>query len=159
MYDSKYMIEACNEAQTSIDSHSGGPFGCVIVKDGQIVGRGHNQVLSTNDPTCHGEISAIRDACDNLKTFDLTGCELYTTGEPCGMCLYACFWANIDIVYYGCSVSDNGTIGFRDDFFDQKTNLNRQDLKSGKRKFLEQYDQSMCLEVFKRYQREYHKLY
>lgn len=159
MYDSKYMVEACNEAQKSVDSHSGGPFGCVIVKDDKIVGRGRNQVLSTNDPTCHGEISAIRNACDNLKTFDLTGCELYTTGEPCGMCLYACFWANIRNVYYGCSVDDNASIGFRDDIFDHITKINRYDLKYSNRRFLEQHDQPMCLEVFKQYVEADHKLY
>lgn len=77
------------------------PFGTVIVKDGEIVGRGHNRVVVNQDPTCHGEMEAIRDACRNLGTFDLSGCELYTTAEPCPMCLGATLWANIPVVYYG----------------------------------------------------------
>ena len=81
-----------------------------------IVGRGHNEVLKNNDPTCHGEIQAIRDACRNLGTYDLSGCELYTSAEPCPMCLSAIIWANIKTVYYGNSAKDAAAIGFRDDF-------------------------------------------
>ena len=113
----KYMQMAIDEAREGIAAHHGGPFGSVIVKNGEVVGRGHNCVLKDNDQTCHGEIAAIRDACSRLGTYDLTGCELYTTGEPCHMCLCACLWANIDKVYYGCTIEDNGRIGFRDDKF------------------------------------------
>ena len=88
----------------------------VVVKDGVIVGRGHNEVLKHNDPTCHGEIQAIRDACRSLGTYDLSGCELYTSAEPCPMCLSAIIWANIKTVYYGNSAKDAAAIGFRDDF-------------------------------------------
>lgn len=118
MEDLDYMRMAINEARDGITHRHGGPFGSVIVKDGKVVGRGHNRVLANNDPTCHGEVSAIRDACSNLGTFDLSGCDIYTTGEPCHMCLCACMWANIRKVYYGCSIEDNGRIGFRDDKFD-----------------------------------------
>ena len=97
--DNEYMQVAIDEALDGISRQHGGPFGCVIVKDGRIVGQGHNRVLKNNDPTCHGEVSAIRDAGQKLGTFDLSGCELYTTGEPCPMCLCACLWANIDRVY------------------------------------------------------------
>ena len=83
------MCSAIAEAYKGIRNRHGGPFGCVIVKDGKIVGKGHNRVLKNNDPTCHGEIAAIRNACMNLKTFDLSGCVMYTTGEPCQMCLFA----------------------------------------------------------------------
>ena len=98
----------------------GGPFGCVIVKEGVVVGEGWNRVIGTNDPTAHGEIVAIRDACVKLKTFNLSGCELYTNGEPCPMCFSAIYWARIDRIYYGFSVQDAADAGFDDRFiFDE----------------------------------------
>lgn len=109
-----FMLQAIEEARTGINSNHGGPFGCIIVKNGQIIGRGHNQVVLNKDATCHGEIQAIRDASKTLNSFDLTGCELYTTGEPCSMCLSACIWANISKVFYGAKLEDNELIGFRD---------------------------------------------
>ena len=112
-----FMEQAIKEAYEGINSGHGGPFGTVIVKDGKIIGRGHNRVVINNDPTCHGEIEAIRDACKNLGTFDLKGCELYTTAEPCPMCLGATLWSNISKVYYGCNRKDTDDIGFRDDRF------------------------------------------
>lgn len=114
---SEFMNEAIQEAYEGIKQGHGGPFGTVIVKDGVIVGRGHNRVVYKKDPTCHGEMEAIRDACQNLDTFDLSGCELYTTAEPCPMCLGAVLWANIKTVYYGCNREDTDRIGFRDDKF------------------------------------------
>ncbi|MBR5897293.1 MAG: nucleoside deaminase, partial [Lachnospiraceae bacterium] len=101
-----YMREALKEAYEGINNRHGGPFGCVIVKDGQIIGQGHNRVLIKHDPTCHGEMEAIRDACEKTGSHDLSGCELYTTAEPCPMCLGAILWANIAKVYYGCNVND-----------------------------------------------------
>ena len=122
-----YMDEAIKEAYEGIKSGHGGPFGCVIVKDGKIVGRGHNCVLLKSDPTCHGEMEAIRDACKNLGSHNLSGCELYTTAEPCPMCLGGILWANIRKVFYGCKVSDTDKINFRDDefykCFEGKSNL------------------------------------
>ncbi len=112
-----YMNEALKEAYEGINNGHGGPFGAVIVKDGKIIGRGHNRVLLKKDPTCHGEMEAIRDACVNMGTHDLSGSELYTTAEPCPMCLGAIMWANIGKVYYGCNVKDTDSIGFRDDKF------------------------------------------
>ena len=85
----EFMAQAIKEAEEGIHAGDGGPFGAVIVKNGKVVGKGHNRVVKNNDPTCHGEISAIRDACSHLSTFDLKGCDLYTTGEPCSMCLCA----------------------------------------------------------------------
>jgi tRNA(Arg) A34 adenosine deaminase TadA len=111
-----YMKEAVNAALEGIRKNEGGPFGCVIVKDGKIVGRGYNKVTSTNDPTAHGEVMAIRDACKNLNSFQLDGCELYTSCEPCPMCLGAIYWARLDKVYYGCSQADAAHIGFDDQF-------------------------------------------
>jgi guanine deaminase len=115
----EFMNEAIKEAYIGIENRHGGPFGSVIVKDGKIVGRGHNEVLKNNDPTCHGEMMAIRDACKNLGTFDLSGCDLYTSAEPCIQCLGAILWANINKVYYGCSVKDTDSIGFRDEISDK----------------------------------------
>ena len=113
----KFMKLAINEAEKGIRNKEGGPFGSVIVKNGEVVGRGHNKVVANNDPTAHGEMMAIRDACNRLGTFDLTGCELYTTSEPCPMCKCAIMWANIKKVYYGCTVNDAEDIGFRDVVF------------------------------------------
>ena len=110
----KYMEEAIKEAKEGINNGHGGPFGSVIVKDGRIIGRGHNMVLINHDSTAHGEITAIRNTEKDLGTHDLSGCEIYTTGEPCPMCLAACLWANIDKVYYGCTIEDNAIIVFRD---------------------------------------------
>ena len=113
----RFMQEALQEAYEGIRAGDGGPFGCVIVKDGLIVGRGHNRVILKNDPTCHGEMEAIRDACEALGTYDLAGCVLYTTAEPCPMCLGATLWANIRQVCFGCSRLDSEGIGFRDELF------------------------------------------
>lgn len=114
----EYMREAIAVAREGIRKHAGGPFGTVIVKEGKIIARAHNNVLKNNDPTAHGEIAALREAGQALGTHDLSGCSLYTTGEPCTMCLCACLWANIDRIYYGCTIADNASIGFRDGEFD-----------------------------------------
>jgi guanine deaminase len=116
--ENQYMQIAIDEAREGIFNGDGGPFGSCIVKDGKVVGQGHNRVLANNDSTCHGEIDAIRNAEQNLQTYDLSGCVLYTTGEPCPMCLAACMWANIETVCYGCTIEDNAMIGFRDKKFD-----------------------------------------
>ena len=108
------MTEAVKEALKGMRNNEGGPFGCVIVKDGKIVGRGHNIVTSTNDPTAHAEVTAIRDACKNLGTFQLEGCTVYTSCEPCPMCLGAIYWARPDKVYYGSSQNDAAKVGFDD---------------------------------------------
>lgn len=112
----KYMIEAINQALYGMNANEGGPFGCVIVKDGKIVGRGNNKVTSSNDPTAHAEVTAIRDACKNLNSFQLDGCELYTSCEPCPMCLGAIYWARPDKVFYGSTKQDAANIGFDDAF-------------------------------------------
>lgn len=114
-----FMKEAITESAKNLETGHGGPFGAVIVKDGKIVGRGHNEVIKNNDPTCHGEMQAIRDACRNLGTYDLSGCDLYTSAQPCPMCLSAIIWANIKTVYYGNTAKDTAAIGFRDDFIYQ----------------------------------------
>ncbi len=113
----KFMKMAIAEAHKGIKLQHGGPFGSVIVRDGIVIAKAHNQVVKNNDPTCHGEINAIRKASKKLQTFDLTGCVLYTTGEPCPMCMQAIRWANIKEVYYGCNIEDTEKIGFRDLLF------------------------------------------
>ena len=95
MTKEEFMLIATQEADSNLTTNEGGPFGAVIVKDGKIVGRGHNRVLIKHDPTCHAEVEAIRDACQNLGTHDLTGCELYTSCYPCPMCLSATIWATL----------------------------------------------------------------
>ncbi|MCR5715593.1 MAG: nucleoside deaminase [Lachnospiraceae bacterium] len=141
-----YMEEAIKEAYIGIRKRDGGPFGTVIVRDGQIVGRGHNRVLAKKDPTCHGEMEAIRDACANLGTHDLSGCELYTSAEPCPMCLGGILWANISKVYYGCNRKDTNDIGFRDDWFYDYLDGKNDILK------LEEFDRDACLKLFEEYQ-------
>lgn len=96
--------------------NGGGPFGAVIVKDGKIIAHGVNRVTANNDPTAHAEISAIRAACEKLHTFDLSGCEIYTSCEPCPMCLGAIYWAHLDKIYYGNNKHDAADIGFDDSF-------------------------------------------
>ncbi len=110
----EFLNEAFNAAFQSILENAGGPFGAVVVKDGKIIAKGGNQVVSQNDPTAHAEIVAIREACRKLNTFDLTGSVLYATCEPCPMCLSAIYWANIATVYYSSTRLDAAGIGFRD---------------------------------------------
>lgn len=111
-----FMREAVALSLKNMESNAGGPFGAVIVKNGEIVGRGWNKVTSTNDPTAHAEMVAIRDACQNLGTFQLDGCELYTSCEPCPMCLGAIYWARFDKVYYGNTKEDAANINFDDQY-------------------------------------------
>ena len=142
----KFMEMAIEEAKLGIVEGHGGPFGCVIVKNGVVVGKGHNEVIKNNDPTCHGEMMAIHDACKNLKTFNLKGCELYTTGEPCPMCFSAILWANIDKVYYGCNINDTENIGFRDNVFYQL--FQNQDKR---KEFVIEMNREECLDLYKMY--------
>jgi guanine deaminase len=112
----KFMREAIRISLLKMRANCGGPFGCVIVRKGKIVGRGWNQVTSTNDPTAHAEVAAIREACTRLKTFILDDCELYTSCEPCPMCLAAIYWARIKRIYYANTRHDASRINFDDDF-------------------------------------------
>lgn len=119
MSDSHLMQRAINLARTGMLRGDGGPFGAVVVRDGQIIGEGWNRVIASNDPTAHGEVTAIRDACQNIQSFDLTGCEIHTTGEPCPMCLGAIHWARIGRIYYGFRIEDAARAGFDDlEFYD-----------------------------------------
>ena len=114
------MMEAIALSKKSIENNQGGPFGCIVVKNDEIVGRGNNQVILQNDPTAHAEIVAIKDACKTLGTFQLDGCEIYTSCEPCPMCLGAIYWARPDIVYYANTRHDAAAIGFDDSMIYQE---------------------------------------
>ena len=151
--ENPFMAEAIREALDGISQGHGGPFGCVIVRDGVIVGRGHNMVLKHSDATAHGEVSAIRDAGKRLNTYDLSGCELYTTGEPCPMCLFACLWANIGKVYYGCTIADNSLLGFRDEEMDALVD------RAALGDYLACVDREACLALFRRYAGRKHGMY
>ena len=112
--EEKFMQEAIALSQKGVQNDEGGPFGCIIVKDDKIVGRGNNKVTSTNDPTAHAEVVAIRDACKNPGTFQLDECEVYTSCEPCPMCLGAIYWARPKVIYYANNRQDAAEIGFDD---------------------------------------------
>ena len=125
--DERFMLRAIHLAQEGIDKHAGGPFGAVIVKDGEIVGEGFNQVTSTNDPTAHAEVMAIRNACQNLGSFQLDGCTLYTSCEPCPMCLGAIYWARPARVFYAATREDAANAGFDDQFIYDEIEKNIED--------------------------------
>lgn len=143
----KYMQLAIKEARTGITNGHGGPFGAVIVKDGMVIGKGHNEVIKNNDPTCHGEMMAIHNACKKINSFDLSGTEIYTTGQPCPMCLAAILWANISKVYYGCNITDTEKIGFRDSAF-----FEFQKSETAKAKFMQEIERDECLKLYNEYQ-------
>ena len=113
----KFMRRAIELAREGVDENLGGPFGCVVVKDGEIIGEGCNQVTSTNDPTAHAEIVALRNACEALKSFQLPGCVVYTSCEPCPMCLGAIYWARPDRIFIAGTREDAAEAGFDDDLF------------------------------------------
>ena len=145
----KIMQQAKELARNGANNNEGGPFGAVITdKDGNIIATGNNKVIISHDPTAHAEIVAIRRASEKLGTHDLSNCILYTSCEPCPMCLSAIIWANIKEVYYGCTKEDAGKIGFRDnaiyDFIKGKDN-NLLKLK--------QIDRDECIKVFEKYEK------
>lgn len=145
MEKEEFMREAIKLSLENMQKNAGWPFGAVIVKDGKIVGRGRNQVTSSNDPTAHGEVVAIRDACKNLSTFDLSGCEIYTSCEPCPMCYGAISRARIGKMYYGNTKADAAAIGFDDSAFreDIKKEFTQRNIP------VEQLLHDEALEVFK----------
>lgn len=151
----EYMKEAIRLSNENLTINYGGPFGACVVKDGKIIGKGFNKVLKNNDPTAHAEIVAIREACKELNTYDLTGCELYTSCYPCPMCLSAIIWSNIKKVYYANTKEDAANIGFRDDYIYEfiKNNMNDKLVLD-----LESMDREEALEVFKRYEEDKDKI-
>ena len=151
----KLMKIAKENAEKGIENKEEGPFGAVITdKDGNIIANGNNKVLKNNDPTAHAEVVAIREACKKLKTYDLSNYILYTSCEPCPMCLSAIIWANIKEVYYGCIKEDAGKIDFRDDITYDYLKGNNKDLIH-----LTHLDRDECIKTFEKYKEEKGTIY
>ncbi len=145
----EYMKKAIDNARNGILKNEGGPFGAIIIdKEGNIIADGNNKVIIENDPTAHAEIIAIREACKKLKTYDLSDYILYTSCEPCPMCLSAIIWANIKEVYYGCTKDDAEKIGFRDDYIYKYIKGEIKDVLNMKK-----LDRDECLKVFDEYEK------
>ena len=146
----KFMEAAIKEALNGIRKKHGGPFGAVVVKDGEIISAAHNMVIKNNDPTAHAEVEAIREAGEKLRDYNLSDCVLYTTCEPCPMCYSAIYWARISKVYYGADRKDAEGIGFDDKhIYDVLSN------KAGDREIIfEVVDRDKCLEVFREYEKD-----
>jgi tRNA(Arg) A34 adenosine deaminase TadA len=138
----EFMREAIAQSLEGMRHGHGGPFGAVIVKDGTIIARGHNRVLTSNDPTAHAEVSVIRDACQQLQSFQLDGCELYTSCEPCPMCLGAIYWSRLDRVYYGNTKVDAAAAGFDDQFIYDELDVPMGDRQLPMKPFLREEAQS-----------------
>jgi len=141
----EFMKIAVEEAFKALEENSGGPFGAVIVKNGEIIAKGHNEVIGSNDPTAHAEVMAIRKASKKLGRFDLSDCEIYSSCEPCPMCLSAIYWANIKKLYFGCTKEDAEEIGFKDKEI--------YDILKGEKSNLESVnvDREECLKAFKKW--------
>lgn len=150
------FMKIANECAKEGSSHNeGGPFGAVIVdKEGNIIAKGNNTVLKNNDSTEHAEMNVIREACKKLGTNDLSGYILYTSCEPCPMCLSAIIWANIKQVYYGCTKQDAGKIGFRDDMIYEYLKGNNQDII-----YLKQINRDECITLFQDYEKNNKVIY
>ncbi|MFC5284899.1 nucleoside deaminase [Pedobacter alpinus] len=141
----EFMREAIALSKQNVEKGLGGPFGAVIVKDGKIVAKSANTVTTTNDPTAHAEVATIRLACKELNTFTLEGCVIYTSCEPCPMCLGAIYWARLDKMYYGNTKTDAAVIGFDDAFIYEELDLKPEDRKLK----AEQLLNNEALEAFK----------
>lgn len=151
--DHEFIQAAIDLALQNVRNHTGGPFGSVVVKEEKIIGKGVNTVTTTNDPTAHAEVVAIREACQHLGTFQLDGCTLYTSCEPCPMCLSAIYWAHIDRLVYACSREDAARAGFDDAWFYRQISLplHKQDIKS------KQVGRAEGLKVFKAWEEDEEK--
>ena len=147
----EYMKVAKELSYKNIKTNAGGPFGACVVKNNKIIGYGSNHVLKNNDPTAHAEIIAIREACKNINSYDLSGCELYTSCYPCPMCLSAIIWSNIKKVYYGNTKEDAALIGFRDDYiYNYIKNLTNENQDNSILN-LESMDREETIKVFEEY--------
>ena len=155
----EFMKTANDLAEENIGTKAGGPFGACVVKDGKIIGKGSNHVLANNDPTAHAEIMAIRDACQNINSYDLSGCELFTTCYPCPMCLSAIIWSNIKIVYYGNTKEDAANIGFRDDFIYHFISQLMNNNNDGSILKLDSMDREETIKAFEKYNNEHGTIY
>ena len=154
MNKKELMQEAIKCSLEGMNSNAGGPFGAVIAKDGEIIARCWNTVTSTNDPTAHAEVNVVRMACKKLNTFDLTGCELYTSCEPCPMCLSAIYWSGIKKIYYGNTRKDAADINFNDDFIYKEIPLPINERSVS----MEQLDREEAIKAFKNWMEKSDKI-
>lgn len=154
----KYMKIAKELANDNLKTNAGGPFGACVVKDGEIIGKGSNNVLKNNDPTAHAEVMAIRDACKNIGSYDLSGCKIYTSCYPCPMCLSAIIWANIKTVYYGNTKEDAANIGFRDDYIYEYLSKLSADVQVGQVLELKCIDRDETIEEFNKFSEKKDKI-
>ena len=154
----KFMKKAKELSEENLKTNAGGPFGACVVKNGKIIGKGSNHVISNNDPTAHAEIIAIRDACDKLGTYDLSGCELYTSCYPCPMCLSAIIWSNIKKVYYGNTKEDATNIGFRDDFIYDFIKKLKNNINGNSVLELECIDREETIKAFNKFEKKSDKI-
>ncbi|MEJ7622762.1 MAG: nucleoside deaminase [Pyrinomonadaceae bacterium] len=148
--DRNFMARAIGLARLGVEQNVGGPFGCVVVKDGEIVGEGNNRVTTLNDPTAHAEVIAIREACRKLASFQLDGCTVYTSCEPCPMCLGAIYWARPDRVLFACTRQDAAGIGFDDEFIYQELELSNDERKQTMKSLM----RDEALDVFRAWSRK-----
>lgn len=151
----EFMDVAIDLSDDNFDKKYGGPFGACIVKDGKIIGKGLNRVIKDIDPTAHAEIVAIREACKNINSHDLSGCELYTSCYPCPMCLSAIIWSNIKKVYYANTKEDAANIGFRDDYIYDYIKSNMEDKNILE---LEELNREEAIKVFEKYMDNMNKI-
>ncbi|MCI8654594.1 MAG: nucleoside deaminase [Clostridia bacterium] len=154
----EYMKNAKELANRNLKTNAGGPFGACIVKNGEIIGKGSNKVLESNDPTAHAEIMAIREACKKINSYNLKDCILYTTCYPCPMCLSAIIWSNIKKVYYGNTKEDASKIGFRDDFIYEYIQNLSEDEQDKKVLELIQIDRNKTIEEFNEFAKKEDKI-
>jgi len=150
----KFMQLARKEAYKGMNNNEGGPFGAIIVQDGKVIAKAHNRVIRTNDPTAHAELIAIRKASKKLNRFNLSDCEIYSTCEPCPMCLAAIHWAKMTRLYYGCTRGDAAKINFDDKFI---YNVIREETKKKQVEYF-QIERNECLDLFKAWQRKEDKI-
>ena len=150
-----YMKIAIDLSSENLEKGYGGPFGACIVKDGKIIGKGINKVIKDNDPTAHAEINAIREACKSIDSYDLSGCELYTSCYPCPMCLSAIIWSNIKKVYYANKKEDAEKIGFRDDYIYE---FIKDGMKEKKVLELNELNREEAIKVFEKYEEDKDKI-
>lgn len=151
----KFMVRAIELSIENVRTGRGGPFGAVVVKEGAIIAEGANNVTATNDPTAHAEIIAIREACKKLGAFELTGCEIYTSCEPCPMCLGAIYWARPDRVYFGNTVDDAARAGFDDSFIYDEIPQSRAQRKIP----MEQMMRNVAIEAFRAWEKQVNKVH
>ena len=154
----KYMKVAKELSENNLKTNVGGPFGACVVKNGEIIGKGSNHVLSNNDPTAHAEIMSIREACKTINSYDLSGCKLYTSCYPCPMCLSAIIWSNIKKVYYGNTKEDAANIGFRDDFIYDYINKMTENKSDNKTLKLEIMDREETIKTFNKFMEKSDKI-